>query len=293
MAISYIGSNNSTGNNPTSDSFALPSGWQDGDVAVFWWYTYADTKTFTPPSGVTQKQQAAASGYGRLYIGYRVLQAGDTTFAWTSSSVTNSTTIWGISVFRGVNPIGDPFEAQSGAPATFANAINPNPPAVTTLTDKVYVIAIFGKRNDYTSITPPTGYTSAGSNSSTTGSDASAGVAHKEKTPAGSEDPAAWTLGGGATTDDGYVWTGALTRKGNPALLYNSFPSSSVVNLHCPSCGETNHNNRYWFQATLSAGINNIAIPTHTSLDTGSPCVDSGELIRLKRTAEETSRGDT
>jgi hypothetical protein len=210
IPISYVGTANSTGNNPTSNSFSLPGGWAAGDTAIFWWYTYADTKTFTPPSGVTQKQQASSSGYGRLYIGYRVLQSGDSTFSWSASSVSNSTTIWGTSVFRGVDGTGDPFEAQSGAPATFTNVNDPNPPSVTTVSNNAWVIPIFGKRNDYTSITPPTNYTSAGSNQSTTGNDASAGVAYREIATAGLEDPGAWTLGGGVSSDDGYVWTGAL-----------------------------------------------------------------------------------
>jgi hypothetical protein len=209
--ISYVGTANSTGNNPTSGSFSLPTGWAAGDTAVFWWYTYANTKTFTAPAGVTQKQQASSSGYGRIYIGYRVLQSGDTTFSWTSGSVANSTTIWGTSVFRGVDPTGDPFEAQSGAPATFTNSRNPNPPAVTTVSSNAWVIPIFGKNDDYTGTpTPPTNYTSAGSNSSTSGNDASAGVAYRQIANPGSEDPGAWTLGGGANSDDGYVWTGAL-----------------------------------------------------------------------------------
>jgi hypothetical protein len=208
--ISYVGTVNSTGNNPTNGSFSLPSGWAAGDTAVFWWYTYANTKTFTAPAGVTQKQQASSSGYGRIYIGYRVLQTGDTTFAWTSGSVANSTTIWGTSVFRGVDPTGDPFEAESGAPATFRNVNDPNPPAVTTVSNNAWVIPIFGKNNDYTGITPPTNYTSAGSNSSTSGNDACAGVAYRQIATPGSEDPGAWTLSGGANSDDGYVWTGAL-----------------------------------------------------------------------------------
>jgi len=210
--ISYVGATSATGNNPTSGSFSLPSGWQAGDFGIFWWYTYSNTKTFTltgTGTGITQKYQTAPSGYGRLFIGYRTLQSGDSTFDWTSSSVASSTTIRGASVFRNVDTT-NPWDADSGTPITFTDAINPNPPAVTTITDKAWVYPVFGKMNDYTSITLPSGYTGAGSGSSFAGNDASAGTAYKEKTPAGSEDPAAWTLGGGLSTDDGQVWTGAL-----------------------------------------------------------------------------------
>ncbi|OGE17570.1 hypothetical protein A3F00_05415 [Candidatus Daviesbacteria bacterium RIFCSPHIGHO2_12_FULL_37_11] len=207
--IEFIGSATSTGNNTTSGSFTLPSGWQSGDTAVFWWYTRTNTKTIILPATLTQKQQVNASGFGRIYVGYRVLQSGDSTFAWTSSSATNSTVIWGTSVFRGVDTTGDPFEAQSGAPGTFTNNSSPDPPAVITVTSNAVVLPVFGKNNDYSGITVPAGYTSAGSDSSAAGGDASAGVAYFKKATAGSEDPGAWSAAG-ASGDDGYVWTGVL-----------------------------------------------------------------------------------
>jgi len=213
MAITYIGSANATGNNPTSGNFSLPAGWQAGDVAIFWWFTYAYNKTFVKSgtgTGITTKRDINSSNYGHLFIGYRVLQTGDSTFAWTSSSVTNSTTIYGTSVFRGVSTTGDPFEAESGAPVTFTGVNNPDPPAVTTLTAGACVLPLFGKTDNYTSITPPSNYSTAGSNSSTAGSDASAGVAYRIIANPGSEDPGAWTLGSGGGTNNGYVWTGAL-----------------------------------------------------------------------------------
>ncbi|TSC65652.1 MAG: Uncharacterized protein CEO21_363 [Microgenomates group bacterium Gr01-1014_80] len=209
--IQFIGTVSNTGKDTTSSFFSLPAGWQPGDVAVFWWYTYTDTKTITPPAALTQKQQASSAGFGRIYIGYRVLQSGDTTFAWTASSATNSTVIWGASVFSGVNATGDPFEATSGAPVTFTDTLSPNPPAVTTLSNNAVILPVFGKRDDYTTINPPTNYTTAGSNSSTAGSDSSAGAAYFQKVTPGSEDPGAWSLTGGAVpASDGYVWTGVL-----------------------------------------------------------------------------------
>lgn len=235
MAITLVGSTSFAANNPTDQDFTLPAGWAPGDVAVFWWYTYAYTKTFNAPTGVTQKRTQGLAGYGRMYIGYRVLQVGDSSFNWTALSVANSTTVWGTSVFHGVVTSGDPFEAQSGAIVTFANAINPNPPSVVTITSGACVVPIFGKMNDYTSITPPLNYTTAGSNSSTLGNDASAGVAYRIIASPGTVDPPAWTLGGGLSTDDGMVWTGAL----KPSIIVTGFrklqyatepPSAGVFN---------------------------------------------------------------
>ncbi len=166
-------------------------------------------QTFTPGSDITIKYNTASSGYGRLVIGYRTLQSDDVLFSWTSSSVSSSTTIWGVSVFRNVYNIGDPFEAGSGTPTTFITT-SPNPPAATVTTVGSAVFTVYGKNNDYTSISAPSGYTLCGSDTSTSGSDASAAAAYRPNRAAGAEDPGAWTLGGGQTSDAGYVWTGVL-----------------------------------------------------------------------------------
>ena len=208
--VTFVNSVDTSGNNPTSGSFTLPSDWVAGDVAVFWWYTRDSGKTFTYTEGdITIKYNTASSGYGRIVIGYRTLQDGDSSFNWDASYVYGSTTIWGVSVFRNVYNLGDPFEAVSGNPATFSTN-DPNPPAASVSTVGSAVLTIYGKNNDYTSISPPTDYTLCGSASSTWGSDASATAAYILDRPAGSENASAWDLGGGGSGDDGYVWTGVL-----------------------------------------------------------------------------------
>jgi hypothetical protein len=234
--ITFVGSTSSTANNPTSGVFSLPSGWKADDVAIFWWYTSRNTKTFNPPLNVTTKYETAFTDYGRLYIGYRALHGGDSTFSWSASSAGGSTTIWGTSVFRNVDT-SIIWDADSGSPRSFT-AQNPDPPEVTTVTDKACVIAIFGKRDDYTSISAPNGYTLAGQGSDTAGDDASAGVAYKEKSPTGIENPSAWTLSGGASAN-GLVWTGALKPTGtNPveqaSILWRTYDTdyeSSAIEI--------------------------------------------------------------
>ncbi len=113
--ITYVGAATSTGNDTTSGNFSLPAGWAAGDVAICWWYTRSSSKTFTKPAAVTQLQNSSSSYPGRLFVGYRVLVAGDTTFAWTSSSVANSDVIWGTSVYHGTHA-STPIDSESGAP---------------------------------------------------------------------------------------------------------------------------------------------------------------------------------
>jgi RHS repeat-associated protein len=212
-------------NNPTSGTWTIPTGWQAGDLLVTWWYARSNTKNVSSTGGpaLTNKVNHAASDYGHLYVYYRRLQTGDANPTFSSNSVNNSTTVWGALVLRGVSSSGDPFEAAS-APTTWQNAINPNPPAVTTQTANAFVLAMFGKNNDYTSITPPAGYTARGNHSNTAGSDAAGGAASIVKASPGSEDPGAWTLGGGSSSDDGITWTASV----KPGGAGNAQPTASA-----------------------------------------------------------------
>jgi len=229
MAITFIGAIALAANNPVSGDWIPAVGWEPGDVCVCWWYTYNNNKTITEPATVTQKYDVASASCGRLFIGYRILQAGDTTFRWASISAANATTVWGASVFRGVDGSGDPFEADSGAPALFGNQINPNPPAVDPISENACAYPLFGKKNDYTSIIPPANYASAGEGSSDDGSDASAGAAYRVLSSGNPEDPGAWTLGGGDATDDGFVWTGALKPAAEGKKTGTIFPVGNPI----------------------------------------------------------------
>src|SRR4030042_3332299 len=216
MAITFINSSVGSAANPTAGFFTIPACASAGDWSICWWYSRAWNKSFTDDSGrLTNKRQAATSGYGKLLIYYVTggVTAADITagsYDWSASRVANETTVWGISVFRGVDVSADPFDTDSGVPAQQLDTQNPDPPSVTTTIDGCAILPIFGKKNDSGgSITVPAGYTTAGSGESALGNDASAGAAYYIQPAFGLEDPGTWTLGG-AATDDGYVWTGAL-----------------------------------------------------------------------------------
>ena len=160
MAITYVDSTDASGNNPTSGDWVLPTGWAAGDVLVVWWYTFAASKTVTPPGTVTDRQNLSG-GTGRLYVGYRVLQAGDTNLGWTASSVANSTTIWGCSAFRGVSN-SDPFDVADATSVNAASTTIIDVPDITTGTANACVACVGGKADNTTS-NPPTAPTIAGS----------------------------------------------------------------------------------------------------------------------------------
>jgi len=216
--VTFVGASfGNSGNNLTSGSWALPANWLPGDFAIFVWASRESGRTFTEPGTVTQKVDFSSAGFGHLFIGYRTLVAGDTTFAWTATSSTNNTDGFYTVVFRDVNgSAADPFERTSAAnPATFSNTQSPDPPALSaaTILDKDVVATVFAKNNDYGgSITVPATYSgdTAARYDETGGTDGSSGFAWLLDVAAGTtSNPGAWTLGG-ASTDDGLQWTFAL-----------------------------------------------------------------------------------
>lgn len=212
MAISVVGSVAAAANNPLSGNFALPGSWQQDDLAIFWWYGRVSGKTFVDASGgnITILHNNAATN-GVMAVGYRVLQTGDlaANMDWTSGNSSGASIAYGTIILRGAVLV-SPVEANSGIPASFTNTgLAPNPPSVVVATTGACVITVFGKNNDYTTITPPAGYTIAGSAEDTAGTDGSGGCAYLLNVSSGTADPGAWTLGGLAA-DDGRTWTASI-----------------------------------------------------------------------------------
>jgi len=218
--ISYKGATSGSDNNPTSGTFSV-SGltWNAGDVAISCWYTSDYPKILTGSAAFYAAQTLIRSGSdaatGSYYIAYRVLQAGDTTWTWGSPSDVGSTTVWGTAVFG--TTFATPLETSSSVSTQAAN--DPQSPAINTLSSGSCVLSFFAKLNDYTSVVPPTNFSYAVSHSSTSGNDASMGLAYFIAGNPGTVTPAVWTLGGGAVGDPAFVWTGGLKTGSNPALF--------------------------------------------------------------------------
>ena len=167
MTISRVGSNTSGSTNPTSGNWTLSGlSFAAGDIGLFWWFTNSNAKTITEPATVTQQIDTLSIGRGRLFVGYRVLEAGDTTFGWTSNSVVNSGTAWGVDVFRGIDFL---FTNTSGADATsYTNDNTPQPPAVTPTYGNSLIYAVVSG-NATGTISDPSGVYSRSSIQSVSG----------------------------------------------------------------------------------------------------------------------------
>ena len=105
-------------NNPLSGNFALPGSWAQNDLAIFWWYSRINTKTSPTPRAEYHRSYNNAATNGVIFIGYRVLQAGDvaTNMDWTSITIASASVAYGTLILRGVDRT-TPIEANSGTPA--------------------------------------------------------------------------------------------------------------------------------------------------------------------------------
>lgn len=222
MAITYIGSASNAFSNAVSGSFTLPVGWADGDLGVFWWWTRSSTiRVFTKPTDVDQKllYNGSSDVFGQLWIGYRHLVTGDTTFDWTCTSVANQTIVFGSSVFRGTVASGDPFEATSGSTAQESNVTDVDPPSVDVLSSGACVIVFNGKTLQTAVAAYSSGYADAGGISTSLGNDGSGYMEYQVIAAPGTEDPGIWDFTQSVASGN-LTWTAAIAPPGaaGPAL---------------------------------------------------------------------------
>jgi hypothetical protein len=114
--ISHTGSKETGG--VASVTPALPTGWQANDIFFLVVAAAGSTVTFTKPSGWTQIEDATA-GNERLYLAYRVAQAGDTSPTVTLSILNNCQCA--LAAIRNVDtadPFGTPSHLDSSSAST-------------------------------------------------------------------------------------------------------------------------------------------------------------------------------
>lgn len=168
-----------------------------------------DTSDLTvSTSGYTAGQQGLTSSVRYGWWWKRMGAVPDTNVTITYGGATDLEGFRMIAVaFRGVNA-STAFDATSPS-VTIGTTGNPNPPAITTVTNNAWVIAMGFLDDDRVDMTAPSGYTLIRANGAgTTDTESSAiAMAYKLKTPAGLDDPAAF---GGAGNDTWVAATAAL-----------------------------------------------------------------------------------
>jgi hypothetical protein len=204
----------------TGASITLPSGLQPGDLVIV--ASASDDATPSYATGYTAGQQGRSSvGYQWCYkfMGNPV----DT----TATGLTNDVRTAHLAIaFRGVNPT-TPLDVSSPSVATGGSG-TPNPPPITTVTDNSVVVALGFLDDDNVAATAgaPANFTFAAASQGSSGG-ATVMAAFRLKTPAGSENPGAFSGG-----DDDWVATNlALRIAPAPEPVFGNQKNSGIWKL--------------------------------------------------------------
>lgn len=196
MPISLVGTSAlPIGATLSSHSITLPTGIASGDLILILTGTQDSSSAgpITTPSGFTRRWHGGHSGSFIPYLTavYKVAAGTESgasvTITWPSGSYDVCAVA---AVFRGVDT-STPFDATE--PSFSGGGSNPNPGAITTVTNGAWVLAVAnGNRpGGISTPTPPSGFTSV-IHQATGGADRGFALARKEKATAGSDDPAAF-----------------------------------------------------------------------------------------------------
>lgn len=216
MAISLIGTpqegNANNGNNVTLTFDTSP---QEGDVVIL--LSGSANGEFNTVSGYTSVATAeTGSAHGTLEIFYKVMGSSPDSGVTITGSGSNFVDTTGITfVLRGVDTA-HPFDTTE----TYANGsgVVPDPASITTITNNAWVFATCVISGVHTTWGTISGYSNQYDVDGNDTFDHTIGIATKEVTTAGAEDPGTWS---GLSASDWDTITLAI----RPA---NDFPSASI-----------------------------------------------------------------
>lgn len=125
-----------------SITIPIPTGWSAGDLLIGY-VTKDDDYAITPPAGWTVIQNVISNGAMRLWVGYRVAQAGDTEWTWSG----DSEAYYGvILLYTGQDPDNPIYNSDNAV----GDSATPTAPSVsyTTLEAGSVVFQCFGADRD-------------------------------------------------------------------------------------------------------------------------------------------------
>ena len=190
MTISLISGGNLTGstNNGGSVTLTFPVGVQQNDVVYVCsgidGTATVSTSGYTPINNVTSVGQQTR--VWRKVMG--VTPDADVTITGTGQPQDAHTVV--ALILRDVE-ITQPEDATSTIAS--GSSTNPDNPAITTVTNRAWVLAFASSKVNDSAITAPSGYINQTNIAASDTNNSTTAVATKEVTNAGTEDPASWT----------------------------------------------------------------------------------------------------
>lgn len=218
------------------DTITLPTELEPGDLVIV--ATTSDNAATTIPTGYTSGQRGTVNSVNYQWS-YKVMA--DPVDISAGGLLNNARACHIAIAFRGVDP-DNIFDVASPTITTFTSGM-PNPPAITTVTDKTTIIALGFLDDDRVAaaVVPPSGYTLAIASQSRLAG-ATMMAAYKELSSTATEDPGAFSATGG---NDSWVGaTIALKADSGTELILGNQKNSGIWSL-----------STVWATKTALAGI--------------------------------------
>jgi hypothetical protein len=259
-----------SGSNTTSIDFTPLNLVQNDLVLVT---TYSDDTTITTPTGYTliEGGTGTTATSVRYNASYKFMTSTPDTALTLSNLAGEDYTV--VTVWRNVDTTTPMDVTDTRAEETTGN---PNPPAITTVTNNAMIVVALFEDDLIGTPTAPSGYTLAGSQTGTQGVVAQA---YRAQTTAGTEDPGTWSI---STNNDQYVaLTIALRRSGNvpvsptPSLTRTVTPTNTATPSITPTITATR---------TITPTVTRTPSITASPVNTSNVCVSGAGSANANNT---------
>ena len=207
---------------PSADDFIFVSCWTASTT------TNLSGDSWDTPGGFSVIDNAHFEGAGNDRLGgyfYKISDGTETSIACTGTEAGSVEMTCVAAVFRGVDTSTPIDQTYVGSSAGATN--NPDTPAIVTQTNSAWVLSqwFYSQPGDVTGVTsPPSGYDQRFFEVGVANDSIPGGIASKEVTSAGSEDPGVWTITG-TVADGGMLYATFALR---PAVA-TSVPGIEVI----------------------------------------------------------------
>ncbi len=206
MAFVYRGAGTAgNGNNATSLTPTLPTGWQVGDLLVVQVQTFGGTNSRVPSMDGTWSSTVWANGTAEHLLAWKIAESGESnpTVTFTGTGATGDTQVTRCFAFYSdASGVVIALDAD-GATSTNASADNIGPIDGITVGGSGGNLSLVsaGKTNDYNGVGTLTNYTQAALTESTTGNDAGMALLYRLATPSGATGSLTVTDNGGTASN--------------------------------------------------------------------------------------------
>jgi hypothetical protein len=289
-AVSYIGASNLIATNGGAPGAITPNaGTQDGDLLVFYHYSRATGGNETvAQASFTFAFNSVTANQGLVAVGWRIKQAGDTTFTATitnhTSSTSGETVLEWIETYRGADSVA-PITKYTAALSTWTTSLNIGPisaPATATVDDGDMSVVFGGRFENISAQTVLTGnsltWANRVLNNSTLGTDAAAVTQNGLNSSGSTQNITAKTI-----TTTGTTQVGA----GRMFIIEKAAAAPPTISASQPAAGNTAVAEGSSYNVTYSLADSDSVVTAAFYYDTNNSGLDGVAVTGACATAAE------